>query len=187
MTTARRRILTASLLVLGAAGFLALADGARETMQQVLVTNFPEVYRVHGDVGIRGPVRLAERVSFPETLVSPVQPTTTTRLIDGGILEGQGFSSVVLSLAVEAKGELARPGKVGAILVPEEDLTVRAFREDGRVLFPLEVEAALEPGESYFASNQPVYTLGFARYRIYYYNTTDKSVSVTLFGYLGAR
>ncbi|NJN64080.1 MAG: hypothetical protein HC882_03845 [Acidobacteria bacterium] len=179
--------LTLAALFAFMGALLVTPEAPAEGLEYVHVQNFPSIYPVSGAVGIEGPVHLSQRVVFPETLVSPVKLTSTTRLIDAGTLNCAGFSSVTLSLAVEAKGDLARPGEVGAILVPEEEITSRAFREDGRSLFALEVRAPLEPGESYFASNQPVYTVGFARYRVYFYNSTDKSVSASLFAYLSAK
>ncbi|RMF75189.1 MAG: hypothetical protein D6738_04360 [Acidobacteria bacterium] len=140
-----------------------------------------------GRVGIEGPVRLGRAVALGETLVSPVPRESTTDLIEGGVLDASGFTSVTLSLVAEVKGDLGRPGEVGALLVPDVEVVQRAYRETGDVLFPLEVSAALRPKTLYSASNQPIYTLAFPRYRVYFYNTTRKSVSVTLFAYLSAR
>ena len=153
----------------------------------VWVANFPNVTRVEGTVGIDGPIKTAASASLKETLVSPVAREKTTNLIDGGVVDLSGFSGVVLSLAVETKGELGRSGNVGALLVPEETVISRAFREDGETLFAMEVEADLDPGRSYFASRQPDYTVSFPRYRVYYYNTTDKSVAATLFLYANGK
>ncbi len=36
----------------------------------------------------------------------------------------------------------------------------------------------------YFASGQPRYTVAFPRYRVLMYNTTDKTVSASLFAYM---
>lgn len=164
-----------------------LPPGIPDTAEMVWVTNFPSVTKVEGTVDLAGPIKTAASASLEETLVSPVEREKTTNLVDGGVVDLTGFSGVVLSLAVEAKGELGRTGAVGAILVPEEGVITRAFREDGETLFAMEVEAGLEPGRSYFASRQPSYTVSFPRYRVYYYNSTDKSVAATLFLYANGK
>lgn len=186
--TRRPALLTLLLAVVALfAAALAFGQQISDSIQQVLVTNFPDPFPVRGRVGIDGPVRLGRTVMLEPTLVSPVPRESTTDLIDGGVLDVHGFTSITLSLAAEVKGDLGRPGAVGAILVPETELVERAFREEGRVLFPLEVRAELEPKMRYAASNQPIYTLGFPRYHVYYYNSSRKSVSVELFGMLAAR
>jgi len=53
------------------------------------------------------------------------------------------------------------------------------------MLFSQEVSAAGVSGaQPYFASNQPRAQIGFSRYRTYFYNSTDKAVTVNLFVYL---
>ena len=180
-------------LVLVAASVLLLttAFGQRisESIQRVLVTNFPDPFPVHGTVGIEGPVRLGSFVALDETLVSPgIRPDDIGDLVDGGVLDASGFTSITLSLAVEAKGEPSGPPLgAGALLVPDVEIAERAFREEARLLFPLEVRAVVTPGRRYTASEQPTFTLAFPRYRVYYYNASRKSVSVRLFAYLAAR
>lgn len=186
MNRTKKRILGAAAAVAVVGTLLAFGQSGSGRIQNVLVTNFPSKQRVHGEVSIQGPVETAVSLVGAETLVSPVRPDQTTNLIDGGVLDVGGFSQVVLSLGIESKGEMTQDGRVGAFLVPEEELVERAFREDGELLFSLEVSGRAEPGRNYFASNQPVYTLGFSRYRIYYYNSTDKSVAATLYAYLSS-
>jgi hypothetical protein len=53
------------------------------------------------------------------------------------------------------------------------------------VLFPLEIGAPLTQGTYRMtATAQERFTLGFPRYRVRLYNTTDKTVSVNLYAYL---
>jgi len=78
-----------------------------------------------------------------------------------------------------------RSGAVGAILVPEEETITTAFDEDGQIQFPLQVSAVLTslPLRS-FASQQERFTVGFPKYRVHLYNTTEKTATVSLFAYL---
>ena len=80
-----------------------------------------------------------------------------------------------------------QPGAVGAILIPDVEPAQTAFLQEGQLLFPLRVEAqAAAGGGVYFSSDQPLFRLGFDRYRIYFYNTTDRPATVVLFAYLGS-
>ncbi len=162
----------------------------RQAMQQqqitpVLVTNFPDPHRVRGTVKIEGPVRLASLVEFEEILVPPVRRSDTTRLVDAGVLVTNGFPNVVLSLHGQVKGSVANPGTVGAILLPEQDSIETAFHEMGLFHFAMEVTALdVSMSTPFFASTQPRYQVGFQSYRVWLYNTTDKTVTAHLWAYL---
>jgi hypothetical protein len=163
----------------------AVSQQVHQGVEQVLVTNFPDPQKVEGEVTIRGPIRQAAQAVLKDVVVPPVNPKDTQRMIVAGTITADGFSQVVLSLAGQIKGEVLRPGTVGAILLPEEDAILRAFDEKGDTMFPLEVTASCVPGGSpYFASNQPWFRVGFPRYRVLLYNTTAKTVSVNLYAYL---
>ncbi|MBZ5638096.1 MAG: hypothetical protein LAO51_04975 [Acidobacteriia bacterium] len=163
----------------------AVSQQGNQGIRQVIVTNFPDLQKVEGEVTIRGPIRQASQVVLKDVVVPPVGPKDTQRLIQAGTVSVDGFSQIVLSLEGQIKGEVVRPGTVGAILLPEEDAIVRAFEEKGEMQFPLEVTAPTAPGGSpYFASSQPVLRVGFPRYRVLLYNTSAKTVSVTLYAYL---
>jgi hypothetical protein len=120
-----------------------------------------------------------------EVAVPPVEPSETGRLVDGGVLAADGFTSVVLSLGARAGGRSLRSGSIGVILIPDEEAITRIFEQDGQVLFPIEISAALTQGTYRMtASSQTRHTLGFPRYRVRLYNTTDKVVQATLYAYL---
>ncbi|MDX1630559.1 MAG: hypothetical protein R3234_01760, partial [Thermoanaerobaculia bacterium] len=81
-------------------------SGARDDgVDRVAVTNFPEVQPVEGRVAVTEPIPRTRLVRFQET-VGPVDRNEVTRLVDGGILEAEGFGSVTLSLGGFAKGSL---------------------------------------------------------------------------------
>ncbi|HZM71354.1 MAG TPA: hypothetical protein VFB95_13430 [Candidatus Cryosericum sp.] len=182
------RAILLAVLVIAAAVILAATPAGRAAareIQQVFVTNFPEVQRVSGAVSVDGPVRHASLVSIKDIRVPPVEPKETGRLIDGGVVSMDGFTSVVISLSGQTQGKVVRSGAVGAILVPEEETITTAFDEDGQIQFPLQVSAVLTslPLRS-FASQQERFTVGFPKYRVHLYNTTEKTATVSLFAYL---
>lgn len=172
-------------IVLAVLTLTAAGTVVSDKLQEVFVLNFPDPQTVKGTVEIEGPIRNAELVQFPGITVSPVRPTDTTRLINAGTLVTDGWEYVVLSLVGSTRGETLHPGAVGAMLIPDEDPITRAFFEDGDVLLSLELEAHPEPGPpAFFASEATRQTVAFPRYQILLYNTTDKSVTVTLYAYL---
>ena len=179
---------TAIVALAAAALVLVLAPtgvAISQEISRVFVTNFPDTQRISGEVGIKGPVRLATQAALKEITVAPVSPKETTRLIAGGTLVTDGFSNMVLSLTGQIKGEVFRPGIVGAILIPDEEPVTRAFDEKGQLQFSLEVNAAGVSGAApYFASNQSRFNVAFPRYKVWFYNTSDKTVTVNLYAYL---
>jgi len=156
-----------------------------QEIQRVLVTNFPELQRITGTVTVEGTVRHGAAQPFREVVVSPASPSQIHRLTPGGSLVTDGFTSLVLALSGQFKASDSRPGTVGVILLPDEETVLRAFEEDGRYHFPLEVRAATVAAASpFFASSQEKLTIAFPRYRVFFYNTTDRSVAVNLHAYL---
>ena len=176
---------TLALIVVLVLACVALgAAGAREILD-VQVLNFPDPQKIKGTVTIEGPIRHSELVRFTDVIVPPVKPTDTTRLVSAGSLEVSGYTHAVLSLNGLTKGDVMRPGSVGAYLIPEEELVVRTFIEAGQVQFPLEVVAGgVSASSAYFASKSERQALAFPRYRVLLWNTSDKTVTVNLFAYL---
>jgi hypothetical protein len=185
-----RRPLPAAVPVAVTAAFiLFLAAPARgaadDPVRSVRVINLPTVQHVTGTVSIDGTIPHSSLVAFKDLSVPPVEPTETGRLIDGGLLQADGFTGLVLSLSGRAGGRALRSGSVGVRLIPDDDAITKAFEEDGQVLFPLELGAPLTQGAYRLtATAQERFTLGFPRYRVRLYNTTDKTVSVNLYAYL---
>lgn len=173
-----------TVLALSLAALPAAGDAAEE-VRAVRVVNLPGVQQVAGEVGITGTVKHAALITITDLVIPPVEPTELGRLVDGGLLSADGFTSVVLSFHARALGRALRSGTIGAILVPDQEEVTRAFDEDGQILFPLEIGAPLNQGTVRMtASAQARHTLGFPRYRVHLYNTTDKVVNATLYAYL---
>ena len=175
------------LLVAAALGIILSPRGTAvaNEIQSVIVTNFPKVFNVSGTVKVDGPVKMARLAALRDITVSTVNPKDTVRLIQGGIVESDGFTTMVLGIQGQVKGEVYRPGTVGVYLLPDEESIVRAFEEKGLMHFATEVTAAGVSGtSSWFASSSDRHPIAFPRYRTYFYNTSDKTVNANLFAYL---
>jgi len=176
------------VLVIAAAAALVFSPPGTAIAQEVrsvIVTNFPKVFNVSGSVAIDGPVKQAKFAALRDITVSPVNPKETVRLIQGGIVESDGFTAMVLGLQGQIKGEVFRPGTVGVFLLPDEPSIVSAFEEKGLMQFSTEVNApGVSAASAYFASTATRVPIGFPRYRTYFYNTSDKTVTVNLYAYL---
>jgi hypothetical protein len=177
-------------LFLCAGGFLLLlftpsGRTLSQSIQSVLVTNFPDVQQIQGEVNVQGVIRLSEMVTFKELIVPPVLSTDTTRLVEAGTLVTDGFPNVVLSLHGVVRGDVKRTGDVGVILIPDVTTVQEAFNEQGKTHFALEaIASGVSNATPFFASNQPRYTIGFQSYRVLLYNSTDKTVTANLYAYL---
>ncbi len=180
---------SAIVILLAAAVPLAwLAAGTGDAVSQsetfVRVTNFPDLQEVTGTVRVEALESFGSLVTLEATNVSPVPRSATTRLIDGGVIETDGYSHVVLSLFGEVRGELTRPGTLGAILIPDTETSEKLLKTKSVFLFPVEVAAALTPdGQSVFQSNQIRVVVGFPSYRVLFWNSTDRTVVTTLSAY----
>ncbi|HEX2254371.1 MAG TPA: hypothetical protein VHQ65_13960 [Thermoanaerobaculia bacterium] len=161
----------------------ARAERAGE-VERVEVTNFPEVQQVAGTVSVEGPIRQAELVGFAEALAVPAAPSALSELVEVGVLDADGYGWATLSLAGEVRGR-GGAGRVGALLVPDVDQARRAFHE-GRLLFPLDVSAEIAAGAVWAVSESQRLPLAFPRYRIYLYNTSDRTVATRVYAYLSA-
>lgn len=176
--------LVSLVIVAGVLMMLPVQGADPEDAMEVFVTNLPEIQDIQGTVSVEGIVQHAALASLSEVEVPPVGREEVRRLVHGGTLTTDGFSALVLSLTGQAKGDIHRSGEVGAILIPDEDPIVRAFDERGQFQFPLEISAEAAVDMPLFSSDQPRYIIGFPRYRVLFFNTTDKTVTVDLYAYL---
>jgi len=172
-----------------AALLLTLAPGdtlrSQEEIQKVFVTNFPQTQQVAGTVSIDGVVRHTTMQRLKDVQVPPVGPKETTRLIQAGTLATDGLTAVVVGLSGQTRARTVHPGTVGVLLIPDEEPVTRAFEEEGLMQFPIEIKTPPVTGASLsFASAQERFTLGFPRYRVFLYNTTDKTATVNVYAYL---
>lgn len=170
-------------IVLGALG--ASVPVAHDALHEVRVTNFPDVQPISGSVTLNEPIPRGVQLQIPAVIVPPVPKSSTTRIIDAGRIDMRGYPRVRLSLAGEIKGQVTQPGVVGAVLVPDEPLILEAFEEKSRYFFSIEALGALEAGDrNFFAGSAVEESIGFDAYRLYFYNSSNKTVEANLFAYL---
>lgn len=163
---------------------LVATPGYSET-EPVRVTNFPKVQSISGTVEMEKPAPTTKLARISELVVAPADPADAINLVSAGTLEAAGFRSTVLSLAGQLKSNYPAAGSIGALLVPDTEFFRRAFEEDGEALLALRIEASVDSENgSYFSITQPVQHLAFPRYRIYFFNTTERPASVNLYAYL---
>lgn len=183
-----RTSIGSGVAVLAVALAILLWPGAAPNSQEqmeVTVLNFPELQKVNGRVEIEGPIKAAELAARRDITVAPVAVKDTNQWVEAGVLEADGYTHAVLSVAGTVQGTVTNAGFVGLILVPDQEVPVRALREKGQLLFPIELQtSAGRAGQPYFGSLPTRYPLAFPRYRVFFYNTTDKTVSLDLFAYL---
>ena len=100
------------------------------------------------------------------------------REVRDGLIQG----IMEFGLQGEVKGGSAGAGTVGVLLIPEEEPIVRAFREARRLQFAIECTSTLKAGDPiFFNADQVQQRLTFPRYKVFLYNTTNKTVEANLF------
>lgn len=183
-----RKTLLALTAVSAAVLVAVLAPWSRaqsQRPQDVVVLNMPDVVKIAGEVEVLGTVRHSETVRRTGLVVPPVERRRISDLIEVEGIETDGFTEVTLSLHGAVRGTIGQAGEVGAILVPDEPSVLELLREKGVYHFPVEVKVSLEDqvAEAPF-SVQKRMVLGFPRYKVYAYNSTDRTVDLNLFAYL---
>jgi len=149
----------------------------------VAVTNFPEVQQVSGRVVVSEPIPQT-RFETKKALVAPSELSDTNHLTDAGTIDTAGFTHVTLSLSASLQGS-AQTGMVGVVLLPDVPEVATALRSYGALQFGLRAEAQLRSSQaSLFSSESSTFRLGFPRYRVLLYNSTQRTADATLFVYL---
>jgi hypothetical protein len=173
------KICVLTVLMLGA----SFAHGAE--VAAVAVTNFPEVQRIDGAVSIAGPLISGSLQRVDEVVVSPVNRRAATRMDSQGMVDTEGFTSMVVSLVGEVQGSVDRDGALGVVLVPDDRVINRALRQDSVVLSPLEVAVEIPLGTpGWINAESKSFQIAFPSYQVYLYNTSDKTVATTVYVYL---
>jgi len=121
--------------------------------------------------------------AFTPVQVPPVNRSEYANLIDGGMLETDGWTYLVLNLAAEMKGPVPG-GNFGVVLIPDLQIFRRAFQTLGILPASLEYKVPVAAGApAYFLGPQQRFEIGFPRYHIYYYNETGQGAALNLFAY----
>jgi len=116
-------------------------------------------------------------------VVNPVDRSHLQSLVDAGTIETEGYSDIVINMAGLPSATNRKAGVVGAILIPDMPPFDEAFHKWGILPAVIEVTADVKAGETNFMAKQKRFDVGFPRYRILLYNTTDSNMTVAFFAY----
>lgn len=120
-------------------------------------------------------------VSIPPVAVAPVPRADTHRLLEGGVVETDGFAQMTFSFGGEFKDAIPSSGRVGALLVPDDPKILHLLRNEGQIVFAVEVTYKVVPGKNaIFVSEQQTQRVAFPRYRVFFYNETSSTATVSL-------
>ena len=113
-----------------------------------------------------------------------VDRTQVGSLVDGGTIDTDGYSRIVLNLAGRVAGESGfKSGAVGAILVPDVEPFAMAYRTHGLLPSSIEIAAPADAATATFMAKQVTFDVGFPRYRVLFYNSTGHAATVNFFVY----
>lgn len=156
-----------------------------ETQQikgDVHVNNFPDVQQIKGSVSVEGMTKYFTK----ENMVVPTsQRAELSEMVYAGTIETDGFTSILVSLQAEMRSDVFSSGTIGVLLIPDEKAILRILRDAKRVQFPIECKIHVKSGDPvYFESEQVQQRIAFSRYKMYLYNTANKSVEANVYLYL---
>jgi hypothetical protein len=161
----------------------ALAESTRP--MDVNVRNFPVVQQVKGSVSIESPLSHSKFFKKEGLMVPPARRNEYSELTFAGIVETNGFTSISANVLGEIKSGSFSSGTIGVLLIPDEEPILQSLREANRVPFPIETTVAITSGgSSYFESADTLQNVAFPRYRIFLYNTVNKTVDANIYLYL---
>lgn len=163
---------------------LIMVPGVAHSIEvsEVRVNNFPETQRIKGEVSLQGTTKAVKREGV---LLSPSKRNELSELTHAGKIDTDGFTSVSVYLQGEIKSSSFSSGSIGVIMLPDEEPIVRALKESRQIQFPIETTCTIKSDDSeYFSCSQINQTIGFTRYRIFFYNTLNKPAEVNAYFYL---
>lgn len=176
--------MTKSLVAALFISMLFLQFAQAETLD-VRVNNFPETQQVKGAVSIDGTTSHAKSFKKEGIVVPTSRRNEPSELVFAGVVETDGFTSVTINLQGEVKSGSFTPGAIGVLLIPDEEPVLRALREAKRIQFSIESAARLNSGDSsFFNAEQVQQRIAFSRYKIYLYNTTNRTAEANVYLYL---
>lgn len=152
---------------------------------EVHVDNFPETQQIKGSVSIEGPLLYSKFIKKEGLLVPISRRGESAEMFHGGIVDVEGFTSIAISLQGEIKSNSFASGAVGVVLIPDEAPVLRSFREGKLIQFPIECVAQIKSGDtSFFSADQTHARVAFPRYRLYLYNTLNRSADANVYIHL---
>jgi hypothetical protein len=116
--------------------------------------------------------------------VPSVDRSQTSMLVDAGTIDAEGFTTLILNLAGRLSGDAdLRGGSVGAVLIPDIDPFDKAFQTLGLLPESVEISVPIDKASGYFMAKQVKFDVGFPRYRVLLYNSTNQAATVSFFAY----
>ncbi len=177
-------LLAVALLVLATVSTWAVDPEQLGSEQLVTVVNLETPHPVAGQVSISGTIEHSDVMRVSDVVVPSAGRNETARWVEAGMVQTNGFTALVLSVHGQVRGNVAVPGFMGVLLIPDEEPIQQALTE-GEILLPLETQAEVGAGTtSYFSASSPHLAIAFPRYRIFLYNTTDQSAAANVCVYL---
>jgi hypothetical protein len=161
---------------------LASVAGAQEVQPVEVVNDSP--LAVRGSVKVEGIVSHGRFLAFEGVAVAPAGRLEINDLTSVGMIETDGFTSVVLSLQGERNTQHAEACSLGAVLIPDQPNVLRALREEAQYRFALEAKPKTPTLEPSFATEPERFMVAFPRYRIFLYNECRTTAAVDLYLYL---
>ncbi len=161
----------AAPLVLIALVFVA---GPASAQTEVKIVGIP-------DVNVPKPVPHSELVVFRDIAVSSTRGSGCGDMTFAGLVNATGYTSVMLSLAVEPQS--SDGGSVTAYLIPTEKF-VSDRSVAGPILFPLTAAVDFTGDEKVASSMSFQHQLAFPTYGVYLSNNSDRPVKAQFFVYL---
>jgi hypothetical protein len=172
------------LSLVAVAGLASAVTLGVQEITRTYVVNLKDPHPIQGTVEVPEPVPHARLERMLDVVVGPSTRGEPNLWAEAGVLETDGFTSVVLSLHGQLRGIPGSTGAVGLILVPDEE-TIQQSLVEGEVHLALEAVAEPVPAAGlYFSGTRSGLPVAFPRYRVFVYNTTDRSASVNVFAYL---
>lgn len=173
------------LVLLSPVIVLQSAQAQSSQTLDVHVKNFPETQQIKGSVSVDGTMSHSKYFKKESIVVPTSRRNEPRELSFAGIVETEGFTSISVSLQGEIRSDSFVSGTVGVLLIPDEEPILRSLREAKRIQFPIESVARLKNGDpTFFDSEQVQQRIAFPRYKIYLYNTLNRSVEANIYLYL---
>jgi hypothetical protein len=164
------------LLVLIAVVSIFCCAGLSSAQTEVKIVGVP-------DVNVPEPVPHSELLAFRDIAVPSTRGSCTGDMTFAGMVPAAGYTSVMLSLAVEPGS--SDGGSVTAYLIPEEKFVSDASADkNGSLLFPLAAEVSFSGDEKVAGSLSFQHQLAFPSYKVFLANFSDRPVKAQFFVYL---
>ena len=127
----REAVLTlAAVAGLGSAGFVGYQE-----LTRTFVVNLKDPHPIEGTVNVETPIPHSATQSLFDVVVAPASRDEPSLWTEAGTLETDGFTSVVLSLLGQFRGNPSGPGSIGLVSF-RRTRTFSALLGKGKCIWP---------------------------------------------------